>query len=183
MGKVDQFKAGVNPKRANWGSNFRVPEVPKIRESVSGSSLLDGLAAHDQAMELWRRDLERSVDDRISAGTTPATPTPAVAAPVAAPVLPPSGGQSVQAPLVKSVNTKTGDVVLTSDDVNQGLVNLYMTDQGWSNMYDKHGYARNYIGPTEVVAVPANRNMIVAGPLTIDGILVVEGILLMLAIP
>lgn len=167
---LDNLASG---KPAGWDSNFRVPQIPKIRESISGTKLTDGLASHDQAMELWRRSLEKSVQERIDQIKTAAAATAASSAAVVAPAT--VVNQTIVEGAVKSVNGETGAVALQTDKVPEGTVNKYMTEQGWKDFYDTDGYGRNYIGFGEVIRIPTGKNRVNTGPLVIDGQLVIDG--------
>lgn len=167
---LDNLAAG---KPAGWDSNFRVPPMPRLRESMSGNKLLDGLAAHDQANEFWRRNLEKSIEERIKA-------TASATAAVSTPAAQPAPGQTiVQTTVVtsgvKTVNGEAGDVSLQTDKVPEGATNKYMTESGWQDFYDKDGYGRNYIAASETIRIPTNRNRVNTGPLVIDGILIIDG--------
>lgn len=162
---LDNLASG---KPAGWDANFRVPPLPKLRENISGNKLLEGLAAHDQASELWRRNLEKSIEDRIASATAVKTETVAASTPTVVQTTIVTSG-------VKTVNGESGDVALQTDKVPEGTVNKYMTEAGWQDFYDKDGYGRNYIGPGETIRIPVNRNRVNTGPLVIDGVLIIDG--------
>lgn len=54
---LDQF---VSKGRAKFV--VKVPQVPKMSESVRKAGLTKGAETHDERLELWRRDLEKSLE-------------------------------------------------------------------------------------------------------------------------
>lgn len=161
-------QAGNNP--ASFSSNFRVPRIPAIKDSMAGNKLTDGLAAHDQAMEGWRRDLEKSIDERVNNATKVTQVTQNVT-------------NVTSTPAAASTPSTPSPSISTTDDLPEGLANLYFTNTRWRQAFDMFGYSRNYIAATESIVIPTNRNLVVAGPLVIDGALTIDGILLMLPVP
>ncbi len=169
MAKTNPLDAFANTP-ASFPRDFRIPPMPKFSDSLSGKSLPQAVAAHDAALEQWRQSFERSIAERIQIPLTTAAVT--TVTPAAASVTTP--GASFVAP-VTSVNSKVGDVQLTTDDIPQGLTNAYMTASGWTAFFDKYGYHRNYVGPGEMLFIPGQRNAVIAGPLVIDGTLTIDG--------
>jgi len=169
--------AYVTTKPSDWARDFKLPPLPKIRDAMAGKSLLDGLSAHDVAQEKWRATAEQSLSERIrqletSVVTTPAAVTETVTTP------PPSSPPSTPAtPGVISVNDKTGVVTLNSDDIPEGLVNFYLTISRWLAMFDAYGFHVNDIPVGNDVLIPAGRNLVMTGPLSVEGTLTVDGYL------
>jgi len=169
--------AYVTTKPSDWARDFKLPPLPKLRDSMAGRNLLDGLTAHDRAQEQWRMTAEQTLSERIrqletSVVTTPAAVTETVTTP------PPSSSSSTPAtPGVISVNDKTGVVTLNSDDIPEGLVNFYLTISRWLAMFDAYGFHVNDIPVGNDVLIPAGRNLVMTGPLSVEGTLTVDGYL------
>lgn len=72
---LDAFKVS-NDQRTN---DLRVPSLPKVAENVAGKGLVPGLQQHDLALEEWRANFERQLNERVApqaaADTTAATIT------------------------------------------------------------------------------------------------------------
>jgi hypothetical protein len=173
MAKTNPLDALVTPKPASWAQNFRVPKIPAFRDSLSGKGLPAAVSAHDSAMEKWRAALEKSINERLASSITQVSQTTVVQAVETGTGS--SGSSPAAGSAVTSVNGQTGDVLLTTDDIPEGTVNLYSTLATWSRFYDVAGYARNYIAAMQMITVPFQRSMIVVGALTVDGRLTVGG--------
>jgi hypothetical protein len=160
---------------ATFPRDFRVPPLPKLSSFMAGNTLPNAIKAHEEASEQWRQTLERAIADRIqvpttqAAAATTATTTPTTPA---TPVIPPDIDEP---PPVTSVNGKTGDVELTTDDVPEGTNNLYLTQPRWVDLFDHYGFLRNVIPLGDSVKIPSDRNAIIYGGLTIEGSLIVDG--------
>lgn len=164
---IEKFKAVIVAKPSGWDNSFRVPTIPKMSESVADKKgkdeFLAGVESHDQNMEKWRTQLERSISDRIAQVTTTA---PAAATTVT---------QTTPSSPVTSVNGQTGAVQLSSDDVPQGSVNLYLTQAAWIDLFEANGFRSNNIPVTETLLLPGGHHWVCTGPLTIGGTLVIAG--------
>jgi len=174
MAKTNPLDAFVTTRPGSWPRDFRVPQLPKLRESVSGKNVLDGLAHADGALEAWRKNFEQSISERLREATaTPAATTPAVT-PASSSTTVINEARPSPAP-VTSVNGQIGDVQLTTDDIPEGTVNFYLTAARWLQLFDTLGFHKNRIDFGEAILIPAERNLVMYGPLTIDGLLVIDG--------
>lgn len=167
---LDQY---VTTKPGNWPADFKVPVIPKLRDALSGRTLPEAFAIIDQKLEQWRKDHEQSISERLRVEAPTATTTTVQETTV----IQQGGSTSSVSGGVTSVNGKTGAVDLTTDDVPQGTANLYLTSGAWLALFDSMGFHKNSVDASEGVIIPAGRNLVMTGPLTIDGTLVIDGYL------
>jgi len=175
MAKSNPLDAFVAPRPSSFPSDFRLPPMPKLLDSIkSGVGFMKGLEAHDQALEQWRQNAEKSINERITQPSSTATATTTTAP--AATVTPVTETASE----VTSVNSKTGDVSLTTDDIPPTSMNQYLTGAGWLNFFDHLGFIRTDIPVGDSVYVPVQRAAVIPGPFTVEGSLTVDGVILFL---
>lgn len=178
--KVNPLNALVAPAPASFPRDFRFRPMPKLSDAIkAGGSLPQIFAAHDAAMEAWGQDAERSVNERITQQLNTPLGTKTTAASTATATTP-TTPTAPAAPAVDSVNGKTGTVVLTTDDIADSVSNPYLTPAGWLALFDHSGFARSSVPFSDMVHVPAGRNTVLAGPFTVDGLLVIDGYVLFL---
>jgi len=180
MATNPNFEALVAATPSSFAADFRLRPMPKLSDAMAkGGTLNQIFQAHDQAMEQWRQDAERSVNERITQPNN--QPLGKTAASTSTPTTSPSATDTTQGVTgVTSVNGKQGEVELTTDDVPSTATKPYMTETGWLSLFDHDGFARNIIPATDTVHVPPNRNGVIAGGLTIEGVLKVDGTLVIL---
>jgi hypothetical protein len=166
--------AYLTSRPSNFARDFKLPPMPSLRDSLRGNNVLDAAAAHDQAVEQWRINAEQSISERLRQLETTTTTVTTAATQVVTPPTPSTPSTPVLAP-VTSVNGKIGDVILDTDDILEGIVNFYLTAARWLEMFDTLGFHQNDIPIAEVVTIPADRNLVMYGPLTVEGTLVISG--------
>jgi hypothetical protein len=177
---LDAFAVKGKPEN---DTPFRVNEFPSLAKFVNTWGLKAGVVKFDIALEEWRRDFERNMPRPSVTETTTVQEAVVAAAPV-------SGGVAVATPSNQEqldqlsddfqehiaadvVHRKDTPVVGESDEQILEAKTIGQLSPRYGRF--THSLQRNTVLIDEILTIPADYNIVVAGPFTVGGELVVDG--------
>lgn len=180
--------------RGAGGGNLKLDKLPRLADFVGGFGLKEGIRRFDEEVEVWRDKTERHLAQifaeamplgesslaPVAAQTSTVTTSPTAPAvspgqvsAIAAQVTALSNSLRIHTEAQSDVHGATGNVVGTSGAQNLNSKNIGETIPGrarfssiaWSNV----------VASDQVLVVPADYSLIVAGTFTVNGSIVIEG--------
>ncbi len=169
---------------SNLPADFRIPPLPKLSEAVSKGGFKDGLMNHEEAMEEWRKDLERTIVERIQAvPNAPAAAATTTATSSSSDKVTPAQLAAVQQQLEAHIDSDVvhgtqSPVVGESDAQNLDAKTIGSNQPEYGNF--KAAINSNLVQAPDMLVIGTMSNLVIVGGLQIDGLLTVNGTLLLL---